>query len=91
MNELEKIGRLRNMQYTLGLGWNPRIRISGMRASAFLTSRRLVGEVMSQRGVMIGSARRVGVDVDGRRGEPVHIVKKGMVSLDGKGVSSTDV
>ena len=40
---------------------------------------------------MVVPARRVGVDVHGRRGEPVHIVKKGMVSLDGKGVSSTDV
>ena len=47
MNELEKIGRLWDIQYTLGLGWNPRIRISGMRALASLTSPRLVGEVMS--------------------------------------------
>ena len=91
MNELEKIGRLRNIAVHARFGVAPMYSMPGMRASAFPSSRRLVGEVVSYRGVMVGPARRVGVDVDGCRSEPVHIVKKGMVSLNGKGVSGTDV
>src|SRR5919106_224170 len=60
-------------------------------SSAFPSSCRPVWEVMSYRGVTLAPALRGRVDVDGRRSEAVHLVKKGMVSLDGNGVASADV